>query len=164
MLPSFRLPSRPRFPSPGRLLPSGPQALLSSRRHPRPPPPTPRWPPSWSGSRRSQKAAKTKLRTPHAFRLQLFRHYGTSVSSLPQSPIRGQCTWVRSHAPSMPGVTDVLRTFLASPPPVQRVVDSPGASPAEAAAANQAEGAAKKKGYTPQKVDPQIFSKALWVG
>ena len=43
-------------------------------------------------------------------------------------------------------------------------MDSPAASPAEAAAANQAEGPAKKKGYTPQKVDPQIFSKALWVG
>ena len=43
-------------------------------------------------------------------------------------------------------------------------MDSPAASPAEAAAANEAEGAANKKGYTPQKVDPQIFSKALWVG
>ena len=85
----------------------------------------------------------------HAFHLQLFRHYGASVSSLPQSPIRDQWTWVRSHAPSLPGVADVLRTFLASPPLVQRVVDSPAASPAEAAAANQAEVAAKKKGHTP---------------
>ena len=100
----------------------------------------------------------------HAFHLQLFRHYGANVSSLPQSPIRDQWTWVRSHAPSLPGIADVLRTFLANPPPVQQVVDSPAASPAEAAAANQAEGAAKKKGYTPQKVDPRIFSKALWVG
>ena len=100
----------------------------------------------------------------HAFHHQLFCHYGASVSSLPQSPIRDQWTWVRSHAPSLLGVADVLRTFLASPPPVQRVVHSPAASPVEAAAANQAEGAAKKKGYTPQKVDPQIFSKALWVG
>ena len=100
----------------------------------------------------------------HAFHLQLFRHYGASVSSLPQSPIRDEWTWVRNHAPGLPGIADVLRTFLASPPPVQRVMDSPAASPAEAAAANQAEGAAKKKGCTPQKVDPQIFSKALWVG
>ena len=100
----------------------------------------------------------------HAFHLQLFRHYGASVSSLPQSPIRDQWTWVRSHAPSLPGVAEFLRTFLASPPPVRRVADSPAASLAEAAAANQAEGAAKKKGYTPQKVDPQTFSKALWVG
>ena len=72
----------------------------------------------------------------HAFHLQLFRHYGASVSSLPQSPIRDQWSWVRSHAPSLPGVADVLCTFLASPPPVQRVVDSPAASPAKAAAAN----------------------------
>ena len=100
----------------------------------------------------------------HAFHLQLFRHYGASVSSLPQSPLRDPWTWVCRHAPSLPGVADVLRTFLASPPPVQQVVDSPAASPAEAAAANQAEGATKKKGYTPQKVDTHIFSKALWVG
>ena len=71
---------------------------------------------------------------------------------------------LRSHAPSLPGVAELLRTFLASPPPVQRVVDNPAASPAEAAAANQAEGTAKKKGYAPQEVDPQTFSKALWVG
>ena len=70
----------------------------------------------------------------------------------------------RNHAPSLPGIVDVLRTFLASPPPFQQIVDSPAASPAEAAAANQAEGAAKKKGYTPQKVDPRVFSKALWTG
>ena len=100
----------------------------------------------------------------HAFHLQLFRYYGAGVSSLPQSPIRDQWTWVRNHAPCLPGVANVVRTFLAIPPPVQRVVDSPAASPAEAAAANQAEGAAKKKGYTTQKVDPQIFSGALWVG
>ena len=100
----------------------------------------------------------------HAFHLQLFRHYGASVSSLPQSPIQDQWTWVHSHAPSLPAVAEVVRTFLASPPPVQRVVGSPAASPAEAAAANQTEGAAKKKGYTPQKVDPQTFSKALRVG
>ena len=97
----------------------------------------------------------------HAFHLRLFRHYGVSVSSLPQSPIRDQWTWVRSHAPSLPGVANVVRTFLASPLPIQRVVDSPAASPAEATAANQAKGAAKKKGYMPQKVDPQVFSKAL---
>ena len=100
----------------------------------------------------------------HAFHLQLFRHYGASVSSLPQSPIWDQWTWVRSHAPSLPGVAEVLRNFLASPPRVQRVADSPAASPAKAAAANEADDAAKKKGYTPQKVDPQTFSKALWVG
>ena len=100
----------------------------------------------------------------HTFHLQLFRQYGANVSTLPQSPIRDQWAWVRSHAPSLPGIADVLRTFLASPPPVQQVADSPAASPAEAAAANQAQGAAKKKGYTPQKVDPQTFSKALWVG
>ena len=47
----------------------------------------------------------------HAFHLQLFRQYGANVSTLPQSPIRDQWTWVRSHAPSLP----VLRTFLASP-------------------------------------------------
>ena len=72
----------------------------------------------------------------YAFHLQLFRHYGANVSSLPQSPIRDQSTWVRSHAPSLPGIADVLRAFLANPPPVQQVVDSPAASPAEAAAAN----------------------------
>ena len=54
----------------------------------------------------------------HAFHLQLFRHYGASVTCLPQSPIWDQWTWVRTHAPSLPGVADVLRTFLASPPPV----------------------------------------------
>ena len=100
----------------------------------------------------------------HAFHLQLCRQYGANVSTLPQSPIRDQWAWVRSHATSLPGIADVLRTFLASPPPLQQVADSPAASPAEAAAANQAQGAAKKKGYTPQKVDPQTFSKALWVG
>ena len=100
----------------------------------------------------------------HTFHLQLFHHYDASVSSLPQSPIRDQWTCLRSHAPSLPGAANVLRTFLASPPPVQRVVDSPTASPAEAAPANQAEGAAKKKEYMPEKVDRQIFSKALWVG
>ena len=105
----------------------------------------------------------------HALHLQLFRRYdgsryGGSVSSLPQSPIRDQWTRVRSHAPSLLGVAHVLRTFLARPPPVQRVVDSPVASPAEDATTNPAEGAAKKKGHTPQKVDPRIFSKALWGG
>ena len=85
----------------------------------------------------------------HAFRLQPFRHYSASVSTLSQSPLRDQWTWVRSHTPSLPGVAHVLRTFLASPPPVQRVTKSPAASPAEAAAANQAEGAAKEKRYTP---------------
>ena len=59
---------------------------------------------------------------------------------------------------------DVLRALLASPPPVQQMVDGSAASLVEADAANQAEGAAKKKGYTPKKVDPQVFSKALWVG
>ena len=100
----------------------------------------------------------------HALHLQLFRQYGANVSTLPQSSIRDQWAWVRSHAPSLPGIADVQRTFLSSPPPVQQVADSPAASPAEAAAANQAQGAAKKKGYTPQKMDPQTFSKALWVG
>ena len=88
----------------------------------------------------------------HAFHLQLFRQYRANVSTLPQSPIRDQWAWVRSHAPALPGIADVLRTFLASPPLVQQVDDSPAASPVEAAAANQAQGAAKKKGYTPQKV------------
>ena len=100
----------------------------------------------------------------HAFHLQLFRQYGANVSTLPQSLIRDQWAWVRKHAPSLPGIADVLRTFVSIPPQVQQVADSPAASPAEAAAANQAQGAAKKKGYTPQKVDPQTFSKALWVG
>ena len=100
----------------------------------------------------------------HAFHLRLFRQYGAHVSSLPQSPIRDQWTWVCDHAPSLPGSADVLRAFLASPPPVQRITDASHASPAEAAAANQVEGAAKKKGYTPHKIDPQTFSKAPWVG
>ena len=100
----------------------------------------------------------------HALHLQLFRRYGANFSTLPQSPIREQWAWVRSHAPSLPGIAEVLRSFLSSPPPVQQVADSPATSPAEAAAANQAQGAAKKKGYTPQKIDPQTFSKALWVG
>ena len=90
----------------------------------------------------------------HAFHLQLFRQDGASVSSLPQSRIRDQWTWVRSHAPSLPSIADVLRTFLANPPPLQPIVDSPAATPTEAEAANQAESVAKKKGYTPQKVDP----------
>ena len=98
------------------------------------------------------------------FHLQLFRQYCVNVSTLPQSPIRDPWAWVRSHAPSLPGIADVLRTFVSIPPQVQQVSDSPAASPAEAAAANQAQGAAKKKGYTPQKVDPQTFSQALWVG
>ena len=100
----------------------------------------------------------------HAFHLELFRHYGANASSLPQSPIREQWVWVRSHAPSLPGIAEVLCTFLTSPPPAQQIVDSRDASPAEAEAANQAEGATKKKGYMPEKVDPQVFSKALWVG
>ena len=100
----------------------------------------------------------------HALHLQLFRQYIANVSTLPQSPIREQWAWVRSHAPSLPGVAEVVRSFLSNPPAVQRVVDSPATSPTEAAAANQAQGAAKKKGYTPQKIDPQTFSKALWVG
>ena len=74
----------------------------------------------------------------HAFHLHLFRQYGATVSTLPQSPIRDQWAWVRSHALSLPGIADVLRTFLASPPPLQQVADSPAASPAETAAANQA--------------------------
>ena len=53
----------------------------------------------------------------HAFHLQLFRQYGASVDTLPQSPIRDQWTWVRIHAPSLPGIADALHTFLASPPP-----------------------------------------------
>ena len=50
------------------------------------------------------------------------------------------------------------------PSPIQEIVGSPAAFLAEAEAATQAEGAAKKKGYTLQKVDLQVFSKALWVG
>ena len=100
----------------------------------------------------------------HAFHLRLFRHYGGNASSLPQSLIRERWAWVRSHAPSLPGIAEVLRAFLASPPPVHQIVESPATFPAEAEAAKQAEGAAKKKGYTPQQVDPQVFSKALWVG
>ena len=88
----------------------------------------------------------------------------TAIRATDPAPIRDQWAWVRSHAPSLPGIADVLRTFLSTHPPVQQVADSPATSPAEAAAANQAQGAAKKKGYTPQKVDPQTFSKALWVG
>ena len=97
----------------------------------------------------------------HAFHLQLFRQYGANISTLPQSLIEDRWAWVRSHAPSLPGIADVLRTFLASPPPVQQVADSLAASPTDAGAANQAQGAAKKKGYTAQKFDPQTFSKAL---
>ena len=100
----------------------------------------------------------------HALHLQLFRQYGAKVNTLPQSPIREQWAWVHSHAPSLPGIAEVLRSFLSNPPAVQRVSASPATSPSEAAAANQAQGAAKKKGYTPQKIDPQVFSKALWVG
>ena len=100
----------------------------------------------------------------HAFHLQLFRHYRADANSLPQSPIREQWTWVRSRAPSLPGIAEVLRAFLASPPPVQEIRHNPAASPADVEAANQAAGAARKKGYTPQKVDSQVFSKALWVG
>ena len=100
----------------------------------------------------------------HAFKLQLVRHYGADVSSLLQLPIREQKTWVRSCAPSPPGIAEVMRTFLASPPPIRHITDSPAASPADAEAANQAARAAKKKGYTPLKMDPQVFSKALWVG
>ena len=40
----------------------------------------------------------------HAFHPKLFRHYGASVSSLPQSPIREHWAWVRSHSPSLPGI------------------------------------------------------------
>ena len=78
----------------------------------------------------------------HAFHLQFFRHYGADASSLPQSPIREQWTWVRSCAPSLPGIAEVLRAFLASLPPVQQITDNPAASPANAEAANQAAGAA----------------------
>ena len=100
----------------------------------------------------------------HALHLQLFRQYGAKVDTLPQSPIREQWAWVHSHAPSLPGIAEVLRSFLSNPPAVQQVSASPATSPSEAAAANQAQGAAKKKGYTPQKIDPQVYSKALWVG
>ena len=69
-----------------------------------------------------------------------------------KEPIRERWTWVRSHAPSLPGIVEVLRTFLASPPLVQQIVGSPAASPAEAEAANEAEGATKKKGHTPMGI------------
>ena len=69
----------------------------------------------------------------------------------------------RSSRTSLPGIAAVLCTFLASPPPIKHITDSPAASPADAEAANQAAWAAKKKGYTPQKVDLRLFSKALQV-
>ena len=77
------------------------------------------------------------------------------MSSLPQSPIWEQWTLVRSHPPSLPGIAEVLRNFFASPPAVQQIVGSPAASPDEAEAANQAGGATKTKGYTPQKGTPR---------
>ena len=49
-----------------------------------------------------------------------------------------------------------------SPSPTNR--GPPWCLPAEAEAVNQAAAAAKKKGYTAHKVDPHVFSKALWVG
>ena len=94
----------------------------------------------------------------------MYSAIGAVASSLPRSQNQEQWTWVRNHAPSLPGIAKVLRAFLTSPPPVQEITDSPAALPADAEAANQAAGAANKKGYTPQKVDPQVFSKALWVG
>ena len=51
----------------------------------------------------------------HAFHLQLFRHYRADASSIPQSPIRELWAWVRNR---LPGIANVLRAFLASPPPV----------------------------------------------
>ena len=64
----------------------------------------------------------------------------------------------------LPGIAEVLRAFIASVPLVQQITGSPAASPTDAEAANQAARAAKKRGCTPQKGDPQVFSKALWVG
>ena len=64
----------------------------------------------------------------------------------------------------MPGIAEVVRAFLGSLPPIHQVMDSPASSPADAEAANQAAGAAKEKGYIPQKVDPRGFSKAHYVG
>ena len=138
----------PRFPNtPGQAVHSGPQVLLSSHRHQPTPPPTPHWPSFWNGSPRSHGDARTKSPTPSTSKL--FRHCGANATSPTESLIREQWAWVRSHAPSLPGIAEVLHAFLASPPPVQQIVGSPAASPAEAEAANQAEGAAKKKGYTP---------------
>ena len=46
------------------------------------------------------------------------------------------------------------------PSPDPTVVDSPAASPAKVEAFNQADGAGKKKVYTPHKVNPLVIFKA----
>ena len=114
MRPTYPLPSRPRFPNPGQLLHLRPGVLLSGHLHIHPPSDAAlaallEWIPTIPRGCEDQVA--------HPFHRQLLRHYSTSVSSLPQSRIRDQCTWVRSHAPNLPGIADILRTFLASPPP-----------------------------------------------
>ena len=58
----------------------------------------------------------------------------------------------------------MLRDFMLNPPHVQQVIDAPGVQPEEGAAANQAAGTTKRAAHTPQKAEPQVFSKALWVG
>ena len=54
--------SRTRSLIPGRFLPFGRRALLPSRRHLRRRLLMPPWPPCWSGSRRSPRAVRTRLR------------------------------------------------------------------------------------------------------
>ena len=137
------IPKHPRTGAPTR----APGAPLEPR-SPTPPPPTDTalasllgWIPAIPRGCKDEVA--------HAFHLELFRHYGANASSLVQSPIQEQWTWVRSHAPSLPGIAELVCTFLASPPPVQHIMDSPAGSPGEADAANQAKVATKKKGCTP---------------
>ena len=58
----------------------------------------------------------------------------------------------------------LLRDFMLNPLRMQEVTGDDRVLPEEVAAVNLAAGAAKKKAYGPQKVDSQVFSKALWVG
>ena len=146
----------PRSQTPGSH--SRTRVLLSGRRHLHPPPSTPRWPPFWNGSSQSHGDVKT----PSTSSCSATTARALAPSFNPRCGINGHGSasthraWPASRtscAPSLPAL-----------PQSNKIVGSPAASPAEADAANQAEGAAKKKGYTPQKVDPQVFSKALWVG
>ena len=100
----------------------------------------------------------------HACHRQLFRHYGANASPLPQSTIREQWAWVRSHAPSLPGIAKVLCTFLASPVPIQQIMGAPPPPKPKRKPPFRQKGRPRRKGTRPRKVDPQVFSKALWVG
>ena len=100
----------------------------------------------------------------HALHVKMLRQYGACASSFPQSPIRGQWGWLRTHAPTLSGMAEVLKDFMPNPAQLRKITEEPATSLDEAAAANQATGAAQKKPCTPQKTDPQLLSKALWVG